>query len=111
MGQADSQTDKAIRILKWAGHVARMEEVRSAFKTVTGTPKGNRRPVRPRRRQEENIRMDLKEIVINTRNWIDLTEDRDCWSALLNVASNLHDPLVICNILHIQKDSNPFRLK
>ena len=47
-----------------------MEEDRSAFKILTGKPTG-KRPM-PRHRWEENIRMDLKEIGINTRNWVDL---------------------------------------
>ena len=50
------------RILRWAGHVVRIEEGRCTFKISTGTPKGNRHVGRPRHRCEENIRMDLKEI-------------------------------------------------
>ena len=45
-----------------------MEENRSAFKISTGKPTGKRPLGRPRRRWEDNIRMDLKEIGINTRN-------------------------------------------
>ena len=41
---------------------------------------------------EDNIRMDLKEIGINTRNWVGLAEDRDYWRALVNVALNLQVP-------------------
>ena len=41
---------------------------------------------------EANIRMDLKEISINTRNWVDLAQDRDYWRALVNVALNLRVP-------------------
>ena len=52
------------RRLRWAGHVARMEEGRSAFKMFTGKPTGKRPLGRPRRRWEDNIRMDLKEIGI-----------------------------------------------
>ena len=52
--------------LRWTGHVARMEEVTSAFKMLTGKPTGKR----PRLRWEDNIRMDLKEIGINARNWV-----------------------------------------
>ena len=51
------------RRLRWAGHVARMEECRSAFKIVISKPTGNRPLGRPRRRWEDNIRMDLEEIV------------------------------------------------
>ena len=46
------------RRLRWAGHVARMEESRSAFKILTSKPTGNRPLGRPRRRWEDNIRMD-----------------------------------------------------
>ena len=56
------------RRLRWAGHVARMEEGRSAFKILTGKPTGNRPLGRSRRRWEDNIRMDLEEIVINAGN-------------------------------------------
>ena len=55
------------RRLRWAGHVARMEEGRSAFKILTGKPTRKRRLGRPRRRWEDNIRMDLKEISGGTR--------------------------------------------
>ena len=56
------------RRLRWAGHVARMEEGSSALKILTGKPTGKRPLGRPRRRWEDNIRMDLEEIGINTRN-------------------------------------------
>ena len=56
------------RRLRWAGHVARMEEGKSAFKILTGKPTGKRPLGRPRHRWEDNIRMDLKEIGINMRN-------------------------------------------
>ena len=65
------------RRLRWAGHVLRMEKGRSAFKILTGKPTGKRPLGRPKRRWEDNIRMDLKEIGINTRNWVDSTQDRD----------------------------------
>ena len=54
---------------RWAGHAAKMEEGRSAFKMLTGKQTYGKRPLgRPRRRWEDNIRMDLKEKCINTRN-------------------------------------------
>ena len=59
------------KILRWAPHVARMEEGKSAFKILTCTPTGNRPLGSPRRRWVGSIRMDLKEIGINTRNCID----------------------------------------
>ena len=56
------------RRLRWA---ARMEESRSAFKILTGKPTGKRPLGRPRRRWEDNIRLDLEEIDINVGNWVD----------------------------------------
>jgi len=54
--------------LRWTGYVPRMEEGRSAFKILTGTPTGERPLGRPRCRWEDNIRMDLKKIFIKKRN-------------------------------------------
>ena len=51
--------------------VARMKEARSVFKILTGTSAGKRPLGRARRKWEDNIRMNLKEIGINTRNWVD----------------------------------------
>ena len=56
------------RRLRWAAHVARMEEGRSSFKILSGKPTAKRPLRRLRRRWEDNIRMDLKEIGVNTRN-------------------------------------------
>ena len=41
---------------------------------------------------EDNIRMDLKELGINTRNWVDLAQDRNCWKAFVNAALELQVP-------------------
>ena len=78
--------------MRWAGHVTRMEEGRSAFKTLTGKPTGKRTLGRPRRRWEDNIRMDLEEIGINAGNLVDSAQDRNYWSALVNAALNLRVP-------------------
>ena len=59
-----------------------MEKGTSSFKILTGKPTGKRPLGRPRRRWEDNIRMDLKEIGINTRSWVDSAQDRDYWRAL-----------------------------
>ena len=75
--------------MRWAGHVARMEEGRSTFKILTGEPTGDRRS---RRRWEDNIRMYLKEIGINKRNWVDSDHDRDYWRALVRSALNFRVP-------------------
>ena len=73
------------RRLRWEGHVTRVEDGRSAFKILAGKPTGERPLGRPRRRWEDNIRMDLKEIGINTRNCV----DKDYWRDLVNTALNL----------------------
>ena len=77
------------RRLRWAGHVARLEEGWSAFKILTGKPTRKRPLGRPRRRWEDNIRMDLEEIGINAGNW---AQDRDYWRAFVNAALNLRVP-------------------
>ena len=59
------------RRLRWAGHVARMEEARSAFKMLTDIPTEKEYLGRSRRRWENNIRMDFKELDVNMRNWVD----------------------------------------
>ena len=66
-----------------------MEEGRSAFKILTGKRKEKRPLGRPRRRWEDNIRMDLKEICINVGNWVDSAQDRNYWRALVNATLNL----------------------
>ena len=80
------------RRLRWAGHIARMEEVRSAFKISTGKRVGKRPLGRPRRRWEDNIRMDLEKLGINAGNWVDSAQDRNYWRALVNAALNLRVP-------------------
>ena len=67
-----------------------MEEGKSAFEILTGTPTGKIPLGRPRRRWEDCIRMDLKEIGVNTRNWVDTK--RDYWRTLANVVLNLRVP-------------------
>ena len=64
-----------------------MEGDRGAFKMLTGKPLG-----KPRRKSEENTRMDLEEIGINTRNWVTSAKDRDYWGVLVNAALNLWVP-------------------
>ena len=71
-------------------HVARMEKGKSAFKILTGKPTRNRSLGWPMHRWEDNIRINLKEIGINTRDWIDSAQDRGYWRALVNLASISH---------------------
>ncbi|KAJ4439149.1 hypothetical protein ANN_15106 [Periplaneta americana] len=60
------------RRLRWAGHVARMGESRNAYKVLVGRPEGKRPLGRPRRGWEDNIKMDLREVGYDDREWIDL---------------------------------------
>ena len=69
-----------------------MEESRSVFKILTDKPTGKRSSGRPRRRWEDNIRMDLEEIGINAGNLVDSAQDRDYWRVLVNAALNLRVP-------------------
>ena len=80
------------RRLRWAGHVARMKEGRSAFKILTGKPTGKIPLGRPWRRWEDNIRMDLEEIGISAETWVDSAQDMNYWRALVNAALNLRVP-------------------
>ena len=64
-----------------------MEEFRSGFKILTGKPLG-----RPRRRWEDNVRMDLKEIGINSRSWVNSSQDKDFEKPFVNVTLNLRVP-------------------
>jgi hypothetical protein len=62
--------------MRWAEHVARMGEESGAYRVLVGRPEGKRPLVRPRRRREDNIKMDLREIGIDRANWIRLAQDR-----------------------------------
>ena len=53
------------------------------------TPAGKRPLGRSRHRWRDNIRMDLREMGINTRHWVDSIRDRDCWRAVVNATLNL----------------------
>jgi hypothetical protein len=80
------------RSMRWAGHVARMGEVRGAYNILVGRPEGRRPLGRPRRRWEDNIKIDLREIGFGDVDWINLAQDRDRWRALVNTVTNLRVP-------------------
>ena len=79
-----------------------MEEGRSAFRILAGKPTGKMSLGEPMCKWEDNIRIDSKEIGINTRYWVDSAQDRDYWRAIMNSALNLRVPkpmeLVMCKI-------------
>jgi hypothetical protein len=64
------------RRMRWAGHVARRGEGRGVYRVLVGRPEGERPLGRSRRRWEDNIQMDLREIGIDGENWTRLAQDR-----------------------------------
>ena len=80
------------RIMRWAGHVARMGERRGVYRVLVGKPEGKRPLGKLRRRWEENIKMDLQEVGCGGVDWIELAQDRDRWRALVTAVMNLWVP-------------------
>jgi hypothetical protein len=80
------------RKMRWARHVARMEEKRNVYRLLVGKPKGKRPLGRQRRRWIDNIEMDLSEIGFNVVDWIFLAQDRYRWRALVNSVMKLRVP-------------------
>jgi len=78
--------------MRWAGHVARMGERRGVYRVLVGKPGGKRPLGRPRRRWENNIKMDLREVGRGVMDWIELAQDKNKWRALLNAVMNLWVP-------------------
>jgi hypothetical protein len=66
-----------------------MGERRGAYRALVGKPEGRRPIGRPRRRWEDNIKMDLREVAWGGMDWINLAQDRDRWRALVNTVMNL----------------------
>jgi hypothetical protein len=78
------------RRMRWAGHVVHMGEGRNVYWVLVGKPEGKRPLERPRRRWEDGIKMDLREIGLGEgMEWIHLVEDRDCWQTVMNAVMNL----------------------
>jgi hypothetical protein len=69
-----------------------MREVRGAYNILVGRPEGRRPLGRPRRRWEDNINMDLREIGFGDVDWIHWDQDRDRWPALVNIVMNRRVP-------------------
>jgi hypothetical protein len=69
-----------------------MGEVICAYNILVGKPEGRRPLGRPRRRWEDNIKIDLTELGFGDVDWIHLAEDRDRWRALVNTVMSLRVP-------------------
>ena len=80
------------RRIRWAGHVVRMGDRRGVYMVLVGKPEGKRPLGRPRRRWEDNIKMDLQEVGCGDMDWMVLAQDRDRWRALVNVVMKLRVP-------------------
>jgi hypothetical protein len=82
---------KSIR-MRWAGHVERMGEESGVYRVFVGKPEGKRPLGRPRRRWEDNIKMDLQEVGGGRGDWMELTQDRDGWRALVSTVRDFRVP-------------------
>jgi len=80
------------RRMRWAGHVARMDEERGVYRVLLGKSEGKRPLGRPRRRWVYNIRLDLQEVGCGYMEWIGLAQDRDRWRKLVSAVMNLRVP-------------------
>ena len=80
------------RRIGWAGHVARMWERRDLYRVLVGKPEGKRPLGRPRRRWVDNVKVDLHEVGCESRDWIDVAQDRDRWRAVVKAVMNIRVP-------------------
>jgi hypothetical protein len=80
------------RRMRWAGHVARMREGRGIYRVLVGRAECERPLGRPRRRWEDNIKLDLRKIGIDKANCIRLALDRVQWQAFVSTVMNLRVP-------------------
>jgi len=80
------------RRMKWAVHVAHLGEKIGVYRVLVRKPEGKRPFGRPRRRWEDNIKMDLQEVGCGDMAWIEKAQDRDRWRALVNAVMNLQVP-------------------
>ena len=79
------------RGMRWAGHVGRMGEGRDVHRVLVGKPNEKRPLGRPRRRWEDNIKIDHQEVG-RGGEWMELAQDRDRWRALVNTVMNFRVP-------------------
>jgi hypothetical protein len=80
------------RRMRWAVHVARIGAKRNVCRILVGNPEEKRPLGRPRLRWMNNIKMDLREIGWDSMDWVDLTQDRSQWRALVNTVMNFRVP-------------------
>jgi hypothetical protein len=88
---------KIVRVIKsrsvrWAGYVARMGEGNGVYRVLVGKAEGRRPLGRPRRRWEDNIKIDLWKVGCGCVDWMELAQNRDIWPALVSAVMNLRVP-------------------
>jgi hypothetical protein len=69
-----------------------MGEERGVYRVLVGKPEVKRPLGRPRRRWDDNIKIDLQEVGYRSMDWIELAQDRDRWRAVVNAIMNLRVP-------------------
>ena len=78
--------------MRWVGHVARVGKDRGVHRVLVGKSEGKRPLGRPRHRWEDNIKMDLQEVGVGRRDWMELAQDRDRWRALVGTVRDFRVP-------------------
>ena len=80
------------RRMRWVGHVTRMGNGRAVHRFLVGNPEGKRPLERPRRRWEDNSKMDIKEVWGGCVVWMELAQIRDMWRAIVSTVMNIRVP-------------------
>ena len=80
------------RRMRWAGHVACMGEDRGVHRVLVGKPEEKGPLGRPKRRWEDNIKIDLQEVGGCRGDWMELAQDRDRWRALVGTVRDFRVP-------------------
>jgi hypothetical protein len=86
------------RRMRWSGHVARIGEERGVQRVLVGKPEGKRPLGRPRRRWEDNMKLDLRDVGGGRGDWMELAQDRDGWRAIVSTVKNIPGSIKIRGI-------------
>ena len=87
------------RRMRWVGQVVLMGERKGVYRVLVGKPEGKKSLGRPRHGWEDNIKMELQEMGCGGMDWMELSQDRDRWWALVNVVMN-EDLCTLMKISH-----------